>query len=66
MGRLSLLLNYFFTFCYINNVFDSKHLINIITPKSLKCKRKLRRLRETGPCTPYESVRKKFLINSEK
>ena len=36
----------------MNNVLNSKHIVldtNMITTKSLKFKRKLKRLRETGP-----------------
>ena len=55
MGRFSSLPNYFVAFWYINNVFDSQHVVfdTLEQPqKSLKFKRKLRRVHETGPWGP--------------
>ena len=49
---MSITLQLFVAFWYINNVFDSKHVVfdtKIITSKSPQFKSKLRKLRETGP-----------------
>ena len=51
MDRCSSITKKVFAVWYMNNVFDSKHMVfhtNIITLKYVKFKRILRRLREAG------------------